>query len=214
MSNLASTVSLAPKSMHLPTLTECEHPIIKPLLDYSDRDLVQLFQQQRDRGQYFTALFCRYGHMVYTLLANFARSTVQVDYLFARTWRNTFLKLAQLDLETNSLSLQTWILSLTAACINQGEVPPVENIHYSLNEAPPPLWCYLEEALAQLPESERLMIVMAQTFHWSEGRIAAYLQSEGENTSIEEVQEVLAKGYKHLEATLPEDIQVIYLAGS
>jgi hypothetical protein len=55
------------------------------------------------------------------------------------------------------------------------------------------------------------MVVMAQTFHWSETRIAAYLQAEGEEVSPAQVRTHLQNGYQLLEAALPEDICEIYL---
>lgn len=55
------------------------------------------------------------------------------------------------------------------------------------------------------------MVLMAQSFHWSETRIAAYLQAEGEVFSPAEIRVQLLKGYQLLEATLPEDIRAIYL---
>jgi len=87
----------------------------------------------------------------------------------------------------------------------------VESIHYDLQTAPPPLWCYLEQALEQLQPGIRLMVVMAQTFQWSETRIAAYLQAEGEVISPAQVRIQLQQGYQLLEAALPEDIREIYL---
>ena len=52
---------------------------------------------------------------------------------------------------------------------------------------------------------------MAQTFHWSETRIAAYLQAEGEKISPVEVANFLQEGYRMLEDKLPADIRAIYL---
>jgi hypothetical protein len=78
------------------------------------------------------------------------------------------------------ISLQSWLINITALCINQAVLPEVEEIHYVLAEASPPLWCYTERALNQLDPIERLIIIMAQTFRWSDTRIAAYLQAEGE----------------------------------
>jgi hypothetical protein len=52
---------------------------------------------------------------------------------------------------------------------------------------------------------------MAQTFHWSETRIAAYLQAEGEQISPAEVASSLQEGYQMLEDKLPADIRAIYL---
>lgn len=209
--------------MQIPNFPECSHPIVKSLFHYSDQELLTLFQRHPDTGQYFTAIFCRYSPIVYTLISHSARSPVQADYLFAITWRHIYHELGGLDLyeaalpgpdgtrTESSLTLQSWLINITAICINQASLPVVESINYSLPGAPPPLWCYLEQALDRLPPIQRLMIVMAQTFHWSETRIAAYLQAEGEVISPAEVKVKLQEGYQLLEAALPEDIRAIYL---
>ncbi|NEO49085.1 MAG: sigma-70 family RNA polymerase sigma factor, partial [Moorea sp. SIO4A3] len=133
----------------------------------------------------------------------------------ALTWRHIYHELGGMDLREDygleSTSFQNQIINLTAVCINQADLPPVESIHYNLNVAPPPLWCYLEMALEQLPPAVRLMVIMAQTFHWSETRIAAYLQAEGEMITPAQVRKELQEGYELLEAALPEDIRVVYL---
>ncbi|NEQ29078.1 MAG: sigma-70 family RNA polymerase sigma factor, partial [Microcoleus sp. SIO2G3] len=179
--------------MQIPTFPECSHPLISSLAHYSDQELLTHFQRQPEIGQYFTAIFCRYSSIVYTLIRHSARSPVQADYLFAITWRHIHHELGGLDLRQASrngeLTLQSWLINLTAVCINRAELPPVEEIHYSLQAAPPPLWCYVEQALEQLPPTQRLIVVMAQTFRWSETRIAAYLQAEGEVISPKQVKE-------------------------
>lgn len=157
--------------------------------------------------------------MVYTLIQHSARSPVQADYLFATTWRHVFHELGGLDLRTtatagDAITLQSWLINITAVCINQAELPPVESIHYNLQAAPPPLWCYIERALDQLPPVLRLIVLMSQTFNWSETRISAYLQAEGEIMSPAEVRDRLQEGYQLLEAALPEDVRTIYLGGN
>jgi hypothetical protein len=89
-------------------------------------------------------------------------------------------------------------------------MPPVESIRYSLKMAPPPLWCYVRQVLDQLEPILRLILLMSQTFHWSETRIAAYLQAEGETISHQEVKTLLQQGYHNLDTNLPEDIKAIY----
>lgn len=201
--------------MQIPHFSESNHPIVKSLFHQSDRELLTLLQRHPEQGKYFTTIFCRYSPIVFTLIRHSARSPVQADYLFSLTWRHIFYELSGLDLRLDttqeSNSFQNWLINQTAICINQADLPPVESIHYNLQAAPPPLWCYLEQALEQLSPMMRLMVVMAQTFHWSETRIAAYLQAEGEELSPAEVRNQLQHGYQLLQDAIPEDIRQIYL---
>ncbi|MBW4512581.1 MAG: sigma-70 family RNA polymerase sigma factor [Scytonematopsis contorta HA4267-MV1] len=200
--------------MQIPNFPESNHPLVRSLFNQSDQELVTLFQRHPDSGKYFTAIFCRYSPIVYTLIRHSARSPVQADYLFALTWRQIYHVLVGLNLETQSnelANLQNWLINQTAFSINQIELPPVESIHYSLKTTSPPLWCYVEQALEQLPPTLRLMVLMSQTFHWSETRIAAYLQAEGEAIAPGEVAIFLQEGYRMLEEKLPTDIRAIYL---
>lgn len=203
--------------MQIPNFPECSHDLVNSLSHYSDQELLTLFQRHPDAGKYFSAIFCRYSPIVYSLIRHSVRSPVQADYLFAVTWRHIYYELGGLDLhETSStdgkpFTLQSWLINLTAICINRMELPPVESIHYTLEEASPPLWCYVEQALDRLLPIHRLMVLMAQTFHWSETRIAAYLQAEGEILKPGEVKQRLDEAYQELEAALPQDISEIYL---
>ncbi|MGB0562989.1 MAG: hypothetical protein ACPGVO_14475 [Spirulinaceae cyanobacterium] len=200
--------------MQTPQFLECQHLTIKSLFRYSDQDLLTLFQRYPEQGKYFVALFCRYNPIVYTLIAHSARSPVQGDYLFALTWRHAFYEMRSLELRgqnANASSFQNWLINVTAMCINQVELPPVEAINYSLESASPPLWCYLEQALDRLPPIVRLILIMAKTFKWSPTRIAAYLQAEGDMISPAQVQDYLNESYRMLTMQLPEDIRAIYL---
>ncbi|MGL5510007.1 MAG: sigma-70 family RNA polymerase sigma factor [Microcoleaceae cyanobacterium] len=193
--------------------SEVNHPLIKAILHHSDQELLTLYQNYPDQGKYFTAIFCRYGQIVQTLINHSVRSPVQSDYLFAESWRDIFHELRDLDLRQTgeNLTLQNWLINHTAILINSIELPPVESIHYSLKQAPVPFWCYLWQGIEQLPPLLRLIILMAQTFHWSETRIAAYLQAEGETLSPAVVKELTSQGYQDLQKGLPADIQQIYL---
>lgn len=202
--------------MKMPTFAESRHPLIQALHQYSDSDLLTLFQRHPEVGKYFVAIFSRYGPIVYTLIGHSVRSSVQANYLFAVTWRHIYYELGGLDLHESSTddkptTLQNWLINITAVCINRVELPPVEAIHYSLQKASPPLWCYLEQALDRLHPLHRLIVLMAQTFHWSETRISAYLQAEGERFTTQTVKQQLQEAYQQLEAVLPEDIREIYL---
>ncbi|MEH2302673.1 sigma-70 family RNA polymerase sigma factor [Nostoc sp.] len=201
--------------MQIPHFPEANHPLVKSLFHHSDDELLTLFQRYPDAGKYFTVIFCRYSPIVYTLIRHSARSPVQADYLFALTWRHIYYELGGLnltdsELDEEALTMQNWLINMTAFCINEIKLPPTEAIHYSLQTTSPPLWCYVQQALDQLPAVLRLMVLMAQTFHWSETRIAAYLQAEGEAIAPREVANSLQEGYRMLEDKLPTDIRTIY----
>ncbi|MEH1769209.1 MULTISPECIES: RNA polymerase sigma factor sigma-70 region 4 domain-containing protein [unclassified Nostoc] len=201
--------------MQIPHFTEANHPLVKSLFHHSDHELLTLFQRYPDAGKYFTVIFCRYSPIVYTLIRHSARSPVQADYLFALTWRHIYYELGGLKLTDSesgeeALTMQNWLINMTAFCINEIKLPPTEAIHYSLQATSPPLWCYVEQALDQLPPILRLIVLMSQTFHWSETRIAAYLQAEGEAIAPSVVANFLQEGYRMLEDKLPADIRAIY----
>jgi len=59
-----------------------------------------------------------------------------------------------------------------------------------------------------------LIVLMAQTFNWSETRISAYLRAEGETMSPSEVRSQIQEGYRLLETMLPDDVRTIYLEGN
>ena len=217
--------------MKIPTFPECDHDGVKSLASQSDYELVRWFQKSPTDGKYFTALFCRYSSVVYSLIRHSARSPVQADYLFALTWRHILNELGGIDLTAirgqppghsassapqpprpaAEFSLQAWLISLTAAYLNQAVLPEVESIHYTLKDAPPPLWCYTNRALDMIAPKYRLMILMAQTFEWSDTRIAAYLQAEGEQSSAQAVRTELGRAYRALEQAMPEDVRAVYL---
>lgn len=199
--------------MQLPPLPELNHPTIQALSQKSDQDLVTMFQRYSESGQYFAAIFCRYGQVLYTLMTTSTRSPVQADYLFVKTWEHIYNELRSLDLRAHSprLSLQSWLINIAAMMINRADLPPVEEIQYSLSSTPPVFWCYLNQALNQLPGDLRLVLLLSQTFRWSPTRIAAYLQAEGDHASASDVQKQLASAYQAFELALPADIRDIYL---
>jgi hypothetical protein len=200
-----------------PNLPESNHPIIKSLFHFSDADLLTLFQRHPDQGKYFTAIFCRYSPIVYMLISQSCKSPVQAEYLYAKTWRHIFYEIGSLDLRSydesggSVLTLQNWLINTTALCVNGMDLPPVESIQYNLEISSPPLWCYLQQSLDLLPPLHRIIVLMSQTFGWSESRIAAYLQAEGEEISPAEVRQLLQEGSKLLQDNIPADIHTIYL---
>lgn len=203
--------------VQIPSFPEANHPLIQSLNHYSDVDLLTLFQRYPEQGKYFTGIFCRYSPIIYSLIGNSARSPVQADYIFALTWRHIFHEMRGLNLRdenTNADTLQNWLINTTAMCLNGTEMPPVESINYDIKEATPPVWCYLEQAMELIPPLARLILVMADNYHWSPTRISAYLQAEGENLSTEDVEYWIQQGRQFVINELPQDICELYFPES
>jgi hypothetical protein len=199
--------------LSIPIFPESQHKIIESLTQYSDLDLVSLHQLHPKQGKFFAALFCRHGAIVYNVVQHTAQSPIQIDYLFAMAWREIFLALqrVQLSLHPETINWQNWLIDLTGHTLDRLEIPPPEQTRYSLTNAPPPLWCYVEQGLDRLPPLSRLIVVMNQNLNWNEQRISAYLHGEGEKIPATSIPQYLAVGYQQLEATLPQDIRDIYL---
>ncbi|WP_310487464.1 sigma-70 family RNA polymerase sigma factor [Chamaesiphon sp. VAR_69_metabat_338] len=201
------------KMLSIPTFAEANHEILQSLADRSDRELVGLHQLHPEQGKFFTALFCRYGAIVHSVVQQAVESQAQADYLFAIAWRQIFAELGRVQLATDleATNWQSWLMDITGSTIDRVEVPTASHIRSTLAEAPPPLRCYLERGLDAIPPLSRLIVVMTESLKWNEQRISAYLQGEGQKISTGEIPTYLAAGYEQLEAAVPNDIRDIYL---
>ncbi|WP_156804884.1 hypothetical protein [Synechococcus sp. PCC 6312] len=210
------------KTAVLPPLMEYTHPLVQPLLKLSDQALVESFQQQLQQGRYFVAIFARYAPLVYSVLSHHARSQVQIDFLYAKTWQTIFVSLHAVKFTEAGVlmadedqapvpTFRAWVLNQVAACVHS-PVPPIESISYTLQVASPPFWCYLEAALAYLPALTRLILVTTQTFHWNTERLIAFLEAEDQPITLGEISQHLQNGYQLLRDCLPGDVQTIYLS--
>ncbi len=201
--------------LSIPTPLEAQHKIVESLAEYSDRELVELHQSHPEQGKFFIAFFCRYSAIVHSIVGHAAESQIQIDYLFAIAWRRIFQELSRVQLlpDPTATNWQNWAIDLTGKTIESVSVPFPAQIRYAIESAPPPLWCYLERGLDLLPPLSRSIVVMSHCFKWNEQRIAAYLQGEGEAILPAAIPDCLATGCRELVATLPPDIQEIYLAG-
>lgn len=202
--------------MKLPDFFESSHPLISPLLEMSDKELLEAFQQNPNQGRYFIAIFCRYGPLTYSLLTNKAKLPLQVEYLFARVWRNLFFEFRGLPISEVQADqgLQQWIFDKTAVSIHTDETPSIEHIPYAIDVTPVPFWCYLLTSLDHLPPVERLVLVLAKTFHWPEAKIQNFLAAEYEDWEPETLNQYLDSASDRLSTLLPEDICDIYLTES
>jgi hypothetical protein len=197
----------------IPTFPEANHQILRSLTVYSDRELVSLHTLHPEQGKFFTAFFCRYSSIVYSVVRHAVESERQANYLFALAWQDIFhqLRSVKLSADPDAINWQNWAIDITAGTIDRVEVPAADRVNYELATAPPPLRCYLERGLDLLAPLVRTIVVMHQCFKWNEQRICAYLEGEGEKIAVDRIPLYLAEGYRQLEANLPQDIQEIYL---
>ena len=199
--------------LSIPTFAEANHEILQSLANHTDRELVSLHQLHPEQGKFFTALFCRYGAIVHSVVQQAVESQLQADYLFAIAWRQIFAELGRVQLATDpeATNWQSWLMDITGGTIDLVEVPAPAQIRSTLTAAPPPLRCYLERGLDAIPPLSRLIVVMTQSLKWNEQRISAYLQGEGQKIPTADIPTYLAAGYQQLEAAVPRDIRDIYL---
>ena len=200
--------------MKLPDFFETSHPLISPLLEQSDTELLEAFQQNPEQGRYFIAIFCRYGPLTYSLLTPKATLSLQIEYLFARVWRNFFFEFRGLSASelSGDRGLQQWIFEKTAVSIHTDETPAIEHIPYSIDATPVPLWCYLLTCLDHLPPLERLVLVLSKTFHWPEAKIQTFMAAEHEDWDPSALTQYLETASDRLSSALPSDVYDIYLA--
>jgi len=201
--------------MRIPELPEASHAVLESIKTATDAELLRQFQEYPEQGKFFAAIFYRYYPIVYSLIAQGIVTVESRDYLLAMIWRQFFYEMRGLDLEDNQTSplesLQDWIIYNTGILINTIKTPSL--ITYSLTETPPPLWCYVEQSLENLPPLSRFILVMSEKFGWNQRRIIAYLQTEGNLLSTEQITEYINQAYEQLENSLPSDIRSIYLEG-
>ena len=200
-----------------PHFSERQHPIVVALEGYDDLELLEAFQQYPDCGRYFVALFCRYGALLYALAARSATATVQVDYLFAMSWRHIFYELRGLDTHqlevTGERSLRSWLVEMVGVCTRCVTLPPPEAIRYDLATTPPPLWCHLEGALDDLLPLERVVLLLTQSTGWTFEQVANCVASPTQEPPSQATLETsLRSARQRLERALPGDVREIYLS--
>ncbi len=197
--------------VQIPHFLEADHELIRSLKSVSDAELIQGCRQELGQAKFFTAFFCRYSAVIYSIVQHASKSSIQVDYIFARAWQNIFDQIQQLDYDKlNTIVWQNWVVDVAGEFFDRYQVPPVEKIHYRLAAVPPPLFCYVERSLNLMPPLSRLVFMMANQWHWSLSRIASHLKAEGEQIEDWDLPRYLSDSQKAFEQTLPIDLQEIY----
>jgi hypothetical protein len=197
--------------VQIPHFMEADHQLIRPLKSSSDTELIQCWRQELDQARFFTAFFCRYSAVTYSIVQHASNSQIQVEYVFAKTWQHIFGRIQQLDdARLNSIVWQNWLVDIAGEYLDHFQIPPVEKINYRLAAVPPPLLCYVEQSLNSMQPLLRLVFMMNNHWHWPVSRIASHLKAEGEQIEDLDLPLYLAESQKAFEKTLPVDLQEIY----
>ncbi len=197
---------------------ECRSSLVRGLGIYSDQELVTHLQNHPEQGRYFIALFCRFERQVdaqmRTRLPPLSES--QRHWI----WEQLFLGLSQLQVtDPGTFSLSTWMeqqvnmrmTEVEVSSQDQSERELVSEREQSLAAISPVLHCYVQQALAKLPPDKRFVLVLHDTFRWTEHQILTQLRQEGISLSPQATLEFIQSARQTLFQELPGDIRALYL---
>ncbi len=199
------------KPVQIPHFLEADHALIRSLKSYSDTELIQGCCRETDQAKFFTAFFCRYSAVTYSIFQHVSGSKIQVDYTFAQAWQHIFDRLQQLDDQRiNTIVWQNWIVDIAGNFLDNFQPPPIEKIHYQLDTVSPPLLCYVQRSLNLMQPLLRLLFMMNNHWHWPVARMASHLRAVGEQLEDSDFPLYLAESNQAFVKTLPIDLQQIY----
>jgi hypothetical protein len=197
--------------VQIPHFLEADHQLIRSLQSASDAELIQGCCQEMDQAKFFTAFFCRYSAVTYSIFQHVASSPIQAEYTFAKAWQHMFERIQQLDEHhINNIVWQNWVVDVAGNFLDNFQSLPVEKIHYRLATGSPPLLCYVQRSLNLMQPLLRLLFMMDNHWHWPASRIMSHLKSDGEQVEESDLLLYLTESRKDFEKTLPIDLQEIY----
>ncbi|NJK64891.1 MAG: hypothetical protein HC921_21285 [Synechococcaceae cyanobacterium SM2_3_1] len=197
---------------------ECRSSLVRGLSIYSDHELVTHLQNHPEQGRYFIALFCRFERQLDAQLRTYPLQLTESQRHWI--WQQLFLELSQLRLShPEGLTLPTWFAQQVDRLMSVVEVAPKEQSdqesfserEQALAEISPVLGCYIQQALAKLPPDQRFVLVLHDTFRWSEHQILTQLRQEGFPLSSAATLNLIQEARQTLFRELPGDIRALYL---
>ena len=186
---------------------ECQVESVRALSSKEDTELVSLAVSQPQEGRYFLALYCRHQALVKSLLkCGPVTMPIELVGLQATLWSQVYRELPQFD--TRRERFISWLVARIARTLET--VPNEQAPYLSSGEIPVPLVPFLRNALDELSQPKRLLLVLCDVLEVSAAEAIKALSREGYILTSEELSEQLQQARRQVLQALPQDIYSIY----
>ncbi|MGA7952769.1 MAG: hypothetical protein WCA07_04530 [Gloeobacterales cyanobacterium] len=172
-----------------------------------DTELVALALARPQEGRYFLALYCRYRGLVESLLClKPDKRSAEVIRLEATLWSQVYDNLRQFDLRQDRFV--SWLVTQVAKTLANisDELP----LSLSSGKVPVPLVPFLRRALDELPQPQRLLLILHEIMDFPISEMLEMLDKEGYTLTEEELATQLQRANYQVLGALPQDIYTMY----
>jgi hypothetical protein len=183
----------------------CQAESVCALLGKDDTELVALVLARPKEGRYFLALYCRHRGLVQSLLKP-EKTAAEVIALEATVWSQVYDDLRQFDIRQDRFV--SWLVTHVAQTLTR---IANESLLYTRSGAiPVPLVPFLRRALDELPQPQRLLLILRETMDFSLPEVLQLLDKEGYTLTEEELLAQLQRAHNQILGALPQDIYTLY----
>jgi hypothetical protein len=186
---------------------ECQIAGVRALSSKEDTELVSLAITQPQEGRYFLALYCRHQALVQSLL-KYGPVTMPLELvgLQATLWSQVYRELPEFD--TRRERFISWLVTRIARTLVQvpNELPP----YLRSGEIPVPLVPFLRNALDELSQPKRLILVLCDVLEVPAAEAIKTLSREGYILTPEDLSEQIHQARHLVLRAIPQDIYSIY----
>ncbi len=184
---------------------ECQAESVCALSGKGDTELVALAIARPQEGRYFLALYCRHRGLVESLLKP-ENMSVEVISLEATLWSQIYDDLRQFDIRQDHFV--SWLVTHVAKTLTK--IPDELPLCLRSGEVPVPLVPFLHRALDQLPQPQRLLLILREIMNFPISEMLEILDREGYTLTEEELTTHLQRATHQILGTIPQDIYSIY----
>ena len=183
----------------------CQVESICALSGKDDTELVALAIARPQEGRYFLALYCRHRGLVESLLKP-NKTSAEIIHLEATLWSQVYDDLRQFDLLQDRFV--SWLVTHVARTLTK--IPDELPLSLNSGKIPVSLVPFLRRALDQLPQPQRLLLILREIMDFPISEMLEMLDKEGYTLTEEELATQLQRANHQVLAALPQDIYSIY----